>query len=331
MNKLTGYTGVDPLEQVYLIGGNGFIGKHLAAGLMSQYRVTVFDRFIDIDYFNKMPKINTCRIDVGTENIPDDYHSAEFVINLASTITTASRDLADLDNLAAENIRILLNLFKHFRNDQEVRLFMQFGSVEEYGNGPSPFREDQRETPNSVYAVIKQLTSNSAIMLNRNFGFPSMVVRPGNLFGPWQNDNRFIPYVVQKLVRNEELEVTLCEQKRDFLYISDFVDVIKKILIKWESFPGEVVNISSGIGYRLNEVIEHVKKSLDSSSLVSFGKIPYRENEAMDQVGNIKKLERLIGEELHFNSMDRLDQYSDEAAHSRMELKKDNKDQQILA
>ena len=107
-----------------------------------------------------------------------------------------------------------------------MKLFIQFGSSEEYGSISSPFKEENREYPNSPYALVKQLTTNTALMLHRNYGFPTMVVRPGNLFGPGQNKNKFIPYVIDKLRKGEPLNVSPCEQKRDFIYVDDFAEDI---------------------------------------------------------------------------------------------------------
>ena len=67
-------------------------------------------------------------------------------------------------------------------------------------------------------------------MLHRNYGFPTMVVRPGNLFGPGQNKNKFIPYVIDKLRKGEPLNVSPCEQKRDFIYVDDFAEDIHGLL-----------------------------------------------------------------------------------------------------
>jgi nucleoside-diphosphate-sugar epimerase len=46
-------------EKVYIIGGSGFIGKHLCVSLSSYYNVTVFDKWIDLNYFSQYPDINT--------------------------------------------------------------------------------------------------------------------------------------------------------------------------------------------------------------------------------------------------------------------------------
>jgi len=82
--------------------------------------------------------------------------------------------------------------------------------------------------------------------IEKNNGFPAMVVRPGNLFGPLQHPSKFIPYIIDTLRRNETLNVTPCEQKRDFIYVDDFAALIALILQNFTIFVGEIVNVSSG-------------------------------------------------------------------------------------
>lgn len=279
-------------ESVYLIGGSGFIGRHLAATLSREYTVTVFDRYIDNGFFQEYPEISTVRLDLVDDKIPDDYPCPDFIVNLASVVT-AERDLSLFDLLIATNLRILLNLFDRFKDDGQLKMFIQFGSSEEYGSEGSPFRESMREQPNSPYALVKQLTTNTALMLYRNYGFPAMVVRPGNLFGPGQNPSKFIPYVIGRLRENLPLDVTPCEQKRDFIHVDDFTRSIRILLRNYQSCVGEIINISSGCSLSLKEIIEGLKENLGSDSIINYGALPYRENEAMDLRCDILKFDEI--------------------------------------
>lgn len=280
------------MDSVYLIGGSGFIGKHLAERLSKDYSVTVFDKYIDQIFFSTHKDIGTCRLDLVEAIIPDTYVSPDFIINLAS-IVTAERDLSLFDSLISSNLRILLNLYERFKRDRKLKLFIQFGSSEEYGNEGSPFSETMREQPNSPYALVKQLTTNTALMLYRNYGFPAMVVRPGNLYGPGQNSSKFIPYVVKMLKDNLPLDVTPCEQKRDFIHVTDFCENIEKLMQNYKKCIGEIINVSSGQSVSLKSIIEDYRERFHSSSVVNYGVRPYRENEAMDLCCDIKKFRSL--------------------------------------
>lgn len=293
-------------ECLFLIGGSGFIGKNLVRCLHKQYTISVYDKFIDTEYFSHYPDVKTNKIELDKDRIGENVEAPDYIINLAS-IVTAERDLSLFDSMIASNLKVLLNLYERFKDNKKLKLFIQFGSSEEYGNDGSPFVETIREEPNSPYALVKQLTTNTAMMLHRNYAFPIMVVRPGNLFGPLQGGKKFIPYVIDSLKQNVPLKVTPCEQKRDFIYADDFAWAIGELLKNHTKAVGQIVNVSSGESISLKAIIEHCKEMIGSSSTVNYGAIPYRENEMMDLRCSVKKLESIIGQPVKFDMLNRLE------------------------
>ena len=293
------------MENVFLIGGSGFIGKNLVNQFRQNYEVHVIDKFIDEKFFSERPEVKTLKMDLVEEQVPCDYPSPDYIINLAS-IVTAERNFALFDGLISSNLKVLLNLYERFKNDKKLELFIQFGSSEEYGNEGSPFKETMRECPNSPYALVKQLTVNTALMLHSNYGFPAMVVRPGNLFGKYQNPSKFIPYVIQQLKANAPLNVTPCEQKRDFIYAEDFAWCIEQIIENHNKAVGEIINVGSGESISLKSIIEICKNHIGSSSEINYGALPYRENEVMDLRCDEEKLSKTINYEIKFNITNRL-------------------------
>lgn len=293
------------MQKLYLIGGSGFIGKNIVRCLYDRYDISVFDKFIDEAYFERYSEVKTYKMELDTQMIAFDVESPEYIINLAS-IVTAERDMSLFDAMIASNLKVLLNLYLRFKDVKTLKLFIQFGSSEEYGSKGSPFVETQREEPNSPYALVKQLTTNTAMMIYRNYGFPIMIVRPGNLFGPLQDSSKFVPYIIDQLKANEPLNVTPCEQKRDFIYVDDFAFSIEKLMLNYHKSVGEIVNVSNGYSTSLKEIIEICKTVLGSNSLVNYGAIPYRSNEMMDLKCSVEKLEYIIGEPINFSLYYRL-------------------------
>lgn len=292
-------------EKLYIIGGSGFVGKNMVRCLHDKYAISVFDKYIDKAYFAAYPDVTCYTMELDKEQISRELPTPEYIINLAS-IVTAERDMSLFDVMIQSNLKVLLNLFARFKDDKALKLFVHFGSSEEYGEIESPFIESAREEPNSPYALVKQLTTNTAMMLYRNYGFPIMIVRPGNLFGPLQNKSKFIPYVIEQLKNNQPLNVTPCEQKRDFIYVDDFVEGIHQLMKVAQVSQGEIVNISSGTSTALKDIIEHCRKVLNSTSEVNYGAIPYRANEVMDLRCSMDKFEIITGQGLYTNTLLRL-------------------------
>lgn len=288
------------MESIFLIGGSGFIGKNLVEHLSDIYKVTVVDKYIDEEFFKRNPMVETIKMDLVEEQISEEYATPDFIINLAS-IVTAERDFGLFDSLISSNLKVLLNLYERFKNDKQLKLFIQFGTSEEYGSEGSPFVESMREQPSSPYALVKQLTVNTALMLHANYGFPTMVVRPGNLFGKYQNKAKFIPYVISQLKAGQPLDVTPCEQRRDFVSATDFAWCIGKLLKNYTKCRGEIVNVSSGKSIALKDIIELSKGLIGSNSEINYGARSYRENEVMDLRCSVHKLEKIIKSDIAFD------------------------------
>lgn len=297
-------------ERLYIIGGSGFIGKHLCKALEDEYEISVFDRWIDEEFFGARPGIKAWRHDILTEEIAESFPCPDYIINLASTMVTAERNMDGVGDLIAENIKIISNLFNRFKSGKELKLFIHFGSIEEYGPIEPPLNEKCREYPNSAYSLMKQACTNYCRILHDNEAFPACVVRPGNLFGKGQNPRRFIPYVLERLRADAPVEVTPCEQKRDFIYIDDFTSLIGRILKKAKAFPGEIVNVCSGRSIALKQIIEKLRIETASRSEIRYGALPYRAGEVMDLRCSVDRLEELLGEKLNIDTLARLEEYA---------------------
>lgn len=100
-----------------------------------------------------------------------------------------------------------------------------------------------------------------------------------------------------------------CEQKRDFIYIDDFVFSIGRLLQSYSKCLGQIVNVSSGESLSLKGIIEFCKQTLQSTSEVHYGALPYRANEVMDLKCSVSKLSQLIGQEIDFDNEKRLIDY----------------------
>ena len=287
------------MERVFLIGGSGFVGKNFINLFDKKYDIYVFDRYIDNDFLSKYDA-KSCKLDLVNDKIPKDYPTPDYIINLSSIINT-SDDLCLFDQLISSNLKVLLNLYEQFKDCKSLKLFIQFGSSEEYGTAKSPFKEDEREEPVTPYALVKQLVVNTSMMLNKNYNFPIMAVRPGNLFGKYQNPKRFIPYIITQLYKNEPLEVSLCEQKRDFMYCDDFVAAIVALLDNYDKCRGNIVNVSSGRSYSLRYLIELCSSLIGSKSEIHYGTVPYKANEIMDLNCSISKFTIITSDSLQSN------------------------------
>lgn len=149
----------------------------------------------------------------------------------------------------------------------------------------------------SFYALTKiqfeELGSYIASVSNQHIQFINVKLQ--HMYGSGDDASKFTSHVINSCISNvPTLPLTLCEQKRDFIYIDDVVDAYMKILQNLSKFKKqEQIELGSGIALRLRDFVEAVHRLTNSKTELLFGEIPYRENDEMCLVANIDVLKKL--------------------------------------
>ncbi|MGL4307823.1 MAG: NAD-dependent epimerase/dehydratase family protein [Cetobacterium sp.] len=283
------------MEKIILFGGFGFIGKNLCEYLQNNYEIVIIDKIEDLDFLKRNPGVKSYSYNFDDKNLLNiilEKENPDYIINLISVVT-AERDLNLFSDMIESNLNILLKIYEASKNLINLKLMIQFGSGEEYGNIVAPFEENDKEEPNSPYGISKLLTTNTGLMLHRNNQYPICIVRPSNLFGKYQSKNKFVPYIINQLKNNLIIETTPGEQKRDFIGVNYFSKEIEILLRNFKEVIGSVYNLGTGESLSLKEIIEYLKEKLNSKSEIIYGALNYRDNEIMDFKLNINKLKTL--------------------------------------
>src|SRR5205085_2108423 len=138
-----------------------------------------------------------------------------------------------------------------------LQAFVQTGTFEEYGTGPVPFVEDQREEPVSPYSASKAAATHFCQMLHRSLHYPVIVLRPCLMYGPFQSADMFIPSLIDSCLRGQDFPMTSGEQTRDLSYVSDVIEAYL-LAIRRPKAIGEVINIGSGQEYKIKDVAKKI-------------------------------------------------------------------------
>ena len=184
-----------------------------------------------------------------------------------------------------------VNLADIFKNKKIVR-FVQIGSGLEYGNILSPQKENVKCFPKSNYGLAKFKSSKYLLRLNRVYNFPCTIIRLYQAYGPYQKFNRLIPLVIRSCLKKEKFPCTYGVQKRDFLYIDDFINLVFKVL-KHKGSNGEIINAGSGKSIKVKSLIEMIKK-YSKGGKPEYGKISMRNDEILNMYPNIYKANKLL-------------------------------------
>ena len=299
--------------KLLIIGGTGFIGVNVAKEAVNRgFQVSIISK-------NNCPSSKQLK---GVEYIAVDITKKEdlllelkdkhfhYVLNLGGYVNHASYFDGGSEVLKV-HFNGTVNLVSCI-NKTNLQSFIQVGSSDEYGDSVAPQNENQREMSISPYSFAKSAATHFLQMLYRTEGFPVVILRPFLVYGVGQDDNRFIPQIIQGCINNNKFPVSAGEQLRDFCHIDDISNAIFLALSN-NNAHGEVINIASGVSVSIKDVISLIK-SLIGSGKPQFGLVPYRVGENMKLFADISKAKRVLGWSPKVNLVDGLKKVIDQYA-----------------
>lgn len=278
---------------ILIVGGTGFIGFHLAKFfLKKKFRVISVSRkkpkkirflkrvnYIFVNIYNKKKLTNHLK----------NLNNIDYAINAGGEVEhKLTRKVYQSHFIGVKNIAEIL--LKH-----KLKKFIQIGSSLEYGKRNSPHFEKYKEKPNSSYAKAKLLATNYLISLSKKKSFPAYIIRPYQIYGPYQDINRFVPFVIKNCLDDKIFPASHGKQKRDFLFIEDFINCVFKLVNykKRTDTNGEVFNIGFGKPEMVKNVIKLIYKIIQAGN-PEFGKIKLRKEENMITFPSINKIKKFI-------------------------------------
>ena len=252
-------------KKCIVFGGGGFIGSHLSEELVDKgYDVTVFDKL----YFNKSnlsPLLNKIRIIEGDFNneidLKESIKGQDIVFHLVSSTLPANSNDNPVYDIQTNLISSLLLFDECIKNNVKKTIFISSGGTI-YGIPEKlPVKETHSLHPICSYGIIKKTIEDYLFMFNKIYGLEYNVFRLSNPYGERQNPfvaQGVIPVFLRKIIKNEKIEIWGDgEVTRDYIYIKDAVELIVKSINMNSS--SKVFNLSSSIGYSLNQIISIIK------------------------------------------------------------------------
>lgn len=162
------------------------------------------------------------------------------------------------------------------------------GSQAEYGIQNTILFEDKTiPNPITTYGKAKLATYWAANGLCNLYGISMKWCRVISTYGPYDHPNCLIPYVINNIYNNSQIQLSSCEQKWDYLFVNDAAQAI----IGLSNSPSEgIFNIGSGHSIPLKDVVLMIKDKIDKNYVIQFGKKMKTGNELTYLEANIDKL-----------------------------------------
>lgn len=283
------------MNTVLITGGGGYLGSKLAEKLVTE-GISLFLLDIQFNALSQRLADEYANISLEHCDIRDDVclHALvesvkpSIVYHLAALLNR-DRDFTNYEMLYEVNVRGTLNILRALQGTPTFRLVYS-SSSEVYGNGTSPYREDQVPSPVSPYSLTKLMAEELIRTYGALYHIPFTVLRLFNFYGDDMPEEFFLSQLKKTLGRDEEFHMTMGEQVRDYQDIEQMIANIIKISGSEKSM-NEVINICSGNGLALRDLAFAEAQKHGKIDLLKIGSIPYRENEVWKMVGDNSKMQ----------------------------------------
>lgn len=276
-------------QTIIIHGATSFLGKNFLWSLIPDgYKIIIFSRISqDLSFIPK-----TSNIVIHKYTSLEELFERDLAIDKNSFFYEFSwygvfNDKRNHEEQFTINVPLIMNSIKLAKHC-DSKHWIGIGSQAEYGNLDCKISETMSCKPTTMYGKSKLLCSQLAEELCIAYNIEFTWLRLFSLYGPKDNHEWFIQYIIKSLLNNQEIDMTLGEQKWDYLYIDDAVEILNHILIKNKGIG--ITNYASGVNIKLKDFVLLAKKLCNSKSIINFGKVPYREDQVMNMEADIKKL-----------------------------------------
>ena len=218
------------MKRIFLTGGAGFIGSHLADRLLAAGHEVVLVDNLSTGRREQVP--------AGALFHPLDIKDPETfdlmvrwrpqaLVHLAAQMNVRA-SVADPLFDARENILGSLNLFEAAaRAGVEQIVFSSTGGALHGDGVPLPTRESDPTRPESPYGIAKLTVEHYLYYYQRQYGLTPVCLRYANVFGPRQNglgEAGVVAIFLEKFLAGEQPIINGDgRQTRDFVYVADVV------------------------------------------------------------------------------------------------------------
>ena len=169
------------------------------------------------------------------------------------------------------------------------------GSSAEYGAAATGNREDDLCRPDTPYGLSKLMETLRARQLAERHRVPTRVARLYIPFGAMDNPQKVLPQVVERLRARQSIMLSPCEQKRDFVGISDVCESYERLVDDLPRTLFDIFNIAGGEGIVLRDLLVGLADRLGApQSLLHFGEIPMRPDEPAVSYADVGKARCLL-------------------------------------
>ena len=293
-------------KKILITGGAGFIGTSLALRLADDNELVIFDN-LHRDAFSASalashPNVRLIKGDVmDREALAQAFAGMQHVIHLAA--------IAGVDTVMKNPVRTMRvamigtqNALEIAQESADLERFIDFSTSEVFGRFAFRVGEGDVTQLGAVgearwtYAVSKLAMEHLALNYHKQFGLPTVAIRPFNIYGPRQVGTGAVHHFIVNALKGEELTIhNDGSQIRAWCYIDDIVDGVLLALSRPAAI-GQTFNIGNPRStVTIHNLAKHILRVSKSKSRLNH--IDWNFPDVELRIPDIGKARRLLGYE----------------------------------
>ena len=260
------------MKTLLVTGGCGFIGSNFIRWQLETYPDVAIVNVDKLTYAGNLENLADLEGDTRYQFLKGDIcdrafvdqaladHSIDAVINFAAE-SHVDRSILDSGPFVQTNVvgtQVLLDASRQAK----ISRYVQVSTDEVYGSlgKDGYFSETTPLDPSSPYSASKTAADLLVQAYVRTHGFPAIITRCSNNYGPYQFPEKLIPLFIANILQDQSVPVYgTGENVRDWIFVTDHCRGIDAALRNGQ--PGEVYNFG---GHAELQNIELTKKLLDA-------------------------------------------------------------------
>ena len=267
------------IKNILIFGGSGFIGTNLVLDLIDKgLNLYVYDLNAS-KILKKLHENNKIKLIIGDftkeKKFSNLLKNIDCVVHLIHTSIPTNSNRNKLFDIESNLIPSIKLFGAAVSNEVNKVIFISSGG-KIYGNRNKfmPIKETSRTEPIYSYGITKLTIEKYLRLTTNNSKTKFIILRPSNPYGEnYYYTNRLLGLINVSLLKLKTNEILTVwgngENIRDYIYIKDLTDaIVKSIFI--EQTDNYIINIGTGIGKSILEVIELIEKITSKKIKVNF-------------------------------------------------------------
>lgn len=228
---------------VVVTGAAGFAGHHLVEHLLrtTDWKITGLVSFrhrgcprrLAHLYPDPSARLHVAYHDLKsplTTRLIDEIGAVDIIFNVGAE-SHVDRSITDPMPFVENNTSLALTMLEYARA-VKPKVFLQISTDEVYGPAPDGYAHKEWDPvlPSNPYAASKAAQEAIAISYWRTYGVPVVITNTMNLIGERQDTEKFVPMVIGKILRGEEITIHGTPERvgsRFYLHARNHADALK--------------------------------------------------------------------------------------------------------